>query len=101
MFLDHHIRVICEGSCDTEDWTNDDAEHSALITGINVGYSHKKTAILNYNNISKSYSIFDQINAALVSRRAFKMFKNSELFRTFDQCCSELKCVNASVLFFS
>ncbi len=28
------IRVISEGSCDPEDWSND-AEHSALITGIN------------------------------------------------------------------
>jgi len=26
--------VISEGSCDTEDWSND-AENSALITGIN------------------------------------------------------------------
>jgi len=30
----HHIRVISEGSCDTEDWSND-VENSALITGIN------------------------------------------------------------------
>jgi len=22
--LNHHIRVISEGSCDTEDWSNDD-----------------------------------------------------------------------------
>ncbi len=29
-----HIRMISEGSCDTEDWGND-AENSALITGIN------------------------------------------------------------------
>ncbi len=29
-----HIRIISEGSCDTEDWSND-AENSALITGIN------------------------------------------------------------------
>ncbi len=29
-----HIRKISEGSCDTEDWS-DDAENSALITGIN------------------------------------------------------------------
>ncbi len=29
-----HIRMIHEGSCDTEDWRND-AENSALITGIN------------------------------------------------------------------
>ncbi len=28
------IRMISEGSCDTEDWSND-AENSALITGIN------------------------------------------------------------------
>jgi len=27
-----HIRLISEGSCDTEDWSND-AEKSALITG--------------------------------------------------------------------
>jgi len=30
----HHIRMISEGSCDTEDWSND-AENSVLITGIN------------------------------------------------------------------
>ncbi len=29
MFLDQHIRMISEGSCDTEDWSND-AENSAL-----------------------------------------------------------------------
>ncbi len=28
------IRMISEGSCDTEDWSNDD-ENTALITGIN------------------------------------------------------------------
>jgi len=32
MFL--HIRMTSEGSCDTEDWSND-AENSALIKGIN------------------------------------------------------------------
>ncbi len=31
--LYQHIRMISEGSCDTEDWSND-AENSALITGI-------------------------------------------------------------------
>ncbi len=30
-----HIRMISEGSCDTEDWSND-AENSALITEINT-----------------------------------------------------------------
>ncbi len=29
-----HISVISEGSCDTEDWSND-AENTVLITGIN------------------------------------------------------------------
>ncbi len=33
MFLEH-IRMICEGSFDTEDCSND-AENSALITEIN------------------------------------------------------------------
>jgi len=28
--LNQHIRMISEGSCDTEDWSND-AEYSALI----------------------------------------------------------------------
>jgi len=30
----HHIRMISEGSCDTEEWSND-AENTALTTGIN------------------------------------------------------------------
>jgi len=33
-FTNHHIRVISEESCDTEDWSND-AENTALIMGIN------------------------------------------------------------------
>jgi len=34
--------VISEGSCDTEDWSND-TEHSALITGINDILSYSRT----------------------------------------------------------
>ncbi len=30
--VNQHIRMISEGSCDTEDWSNNDAENSALIT---------------------------------------------------------------------
>ncbi len=41
-----HIRVISEGSCDTEDWSND-AENTALITGINY--------ILKYIQTENSY----------------------------------------------
>ncbi len=40
-----HIRMISEGSCDTEDWIND-AENSSLITGINY--------ILKYIQIESS-----------------------------------------------
>ncbi len=39
-----HIRMISEGSCDTEDWSND-AENSALIIGINY--------ILKYIHLEK------------------------------------------------
>ncbi len=54
-----YIRMISEGSCDTEDWSND-AENSALITGINyiLIKLKKKTAILNCNNISDYYCCF-------------------------------------------
>ncbi len=34
LIINQHIIMISEGSCDTEDWSND-AENSALITGIN------------------------------------------------------------------
>ncbi len=42
-----HIRMISEGSCDTEDWNND-AENSDLITGISyiLKYSHRKNTFL-------------------------------------------------------
>ncbi len=43
-----HIRMISEGSCDTEDWSNDD-ENSAFITEINNRY------ILLYIRIEDSY----------------------------------------------
>ncbi len=53
--------MISEGSCDTEDWRND-AENSALITGINYILKYIKIEnlfkiiILNCNNISQNYS---------------------------------------------
>jgi len=42
----YHIKMICEGSCDTEECSND-AENSALITGINY--------IIKYIKIENSY----------------------------------------------
>ncbi len=41
--------MISEGSCDTKDWSND-AEISALITGINDILKYIKTE--NWNNTS-------------------------------------------------
>ncbi len=38
--------MISEGSCDTEDWSND-AENSSVITGVNY--------ILQYITIENSY----------------------------------------------
>ncbi len=64
-------------SCDTKDWSND-AENTAFIVGITAILSdihiENKTAILNCNYIPQYfcfYCIFDQMNAALVSRRDF------------------------------
>jgi len=34
LIINHHIRVISEGSCDTEDWSNDAENH------INYTYIH-------------------------------------------------------------
>ncbi len=66
--------MISEGSCDTEDWSND-AENSALITEINyifqyiqIHNSYIKLVII-FSNFTVFYCIFDQINAALVSIR--------------------------------
>ncbi len=56
--------MISEGSCDTEDWSND-AEKSALITGINYILKHLFWIANILHNI---YCSFNQINAALVSR---------------------------------
>jgi hypothetical protein len=36
--------MISEGSCDTEDWRND-AENSALITGINYTFTQKTFSV--------------------------------------------------------
>ncbi len=45
------ILMISEGSCDTEDWSND-AENTDLITGINYiwTYIQIETLILSCNN---------------------------------------------------
>ncbi len=65
--------MISEGSCDTEDWSND-AENTAAHHRNKLHftiYSHRKQifeiVIIFYN----FYCICDQINAALVSRRDF------------------------------
>jgi len=59
MFLDPHIRVICEGSCDTEDWSND-TENTALITGINYSllYIHIEKGYFKYYKYFTFFSVF-------------------------------------------
>ncbi len=63
--------MISEGSCDTEDWSND-AENSAL-TEINyiLKCYNKKTGILNCNIVKFYcfYCIFNQINAVFVNTK--------------------------------
>jgi len=45
-----HIRMISEGSCDTEDWHCNDAENSVDITGLNHALKYSYIH-LNCNNI--------------------------------------------------
>ncbi len=55
MILEQHIRMISEGSCDTEDWSND-AENSALHHRNKLHfkmYSNRKQV---YFFLSKYYS---------------------------------------------
>ncbi len=66
--------MISEESCDTEDWRNYAMHHSNQL---HVTYT-QKTVILNCNILSVYYGfywIFDQINAASLSRFFF-FFKN-------------------------
>ncbi len=68
--------MISEGSCDTEDW-NIDAENSANLNSENkcLKYIQIETVIVICNNISQFdsfYSIYDQINAALVNKKLLK-----------------------------
>ncbi len=63
--------MISEESCDTEDW-NIDAENSANKC---LKYIQIETVIVICNNISEFdsfYSIYDQINAALVNKTLLK-----------------------------
>ncbi len=67
--------MISEGSCDTEDWSND-AENSALITETIyiLKHSYRKLILNCNNNITVFIAViicFDQINAVLVSIRDF------------------------------
>ncbi len=72
--VNHHIRMISVGSCDTEDWSND-AENSALITEINyiltyihTGYftillyfwfNQKHIKKLNYSNFWVKCTVYN------------------------------------------
>ncbi len=55
--------MISEGSCDSEDWSND-ADTSACITGINKKCKYRKQFlwIIIFYNITVFTVVFDQIN---------------------------------------
>jgi len=71
---DQHIRLISEGSCDTEEWSND-AENSAVIKGMN--YIFKYIEIKKVHNIL-FFLYFDQIHGALQTIRHFLKKKKKE-----------------------
>ncbi len=83
-----------EGSCDTEDWSND-AENSVLRHRNKLLLKkilNKKHLFYFWNNTSQYYGfncIFDQINAALVSIKELyiyikkKNLTNHQLLNTF------------------
>jgi len=58
--------VLIIRSCDTEDWSNDDKFRNKLHFTI---YSHRKHMIYIIIIFDYFYCIFDQTNAALMSRR--------------------------------
>ncbi len=75
------VKIICSflNLIIRKDWSND-AENPDLITAINYKFnrhSHRKQLFLNDNNIHYFSSMFDQINAALVSSRDL-LFTNRE-----------------------
>ncbi len=63
--------MISEGSCDTEDWSND-AENSALNhrNKLHFHICSNRKQLFSVKNISQYCfcCIFDQINAVLVNR---------------------------------
>ncbi len=54
--------MISEGPCDTEDWSNDDAENSVLITGINYILKY----IQNRKQLFQIVIIFQNITVILI-----------------------------------
>ncbi len=92
-----HIRMISEGSCDTEDWSND-AENSVLLHKNKLHfkiYSNRKQLfqiVIIFHNITELTVFFVQINAVLVSRTLKKIlltqsFEWSYTFYVFYQIC--------------
>jgi len=55
-----HCRIISEGSCDTEDWSNDADNSFNHLRKKNKKQKNIKTenAILNCNNISQYYCFY-------------------------------------------
>jgi len=48
--------MICEGSCDTEDWSND--AENLLRNKLHLTISKYKSDILNFNNCSQYFCLY-------------------------------------------
>jgi len=71
--------MISEGSCGTEDWSND-AENLAL-PGMNCILKYLKTEN-SCNNILQYYSFYCSVFTALMSRDFFFMEKHEKIILT-------------------
>jgi len=88
MFLDH--QMICGGSCDTEDWSNDDKfsfDHRNKLHF--TGYSHRKLMIyiiIIFQSFSGLFCIFNQETLS----KTLEILRSKSLER---QCVCVCVCV--------
>ncbi len=68
--------MISEGSCDTEDWSND-AENPALHHRNKLHFKYFKIENNYFQLIEIFYCIYDKINAALVTAFIRNLFQKT------------------------
>ncbi len=98
MFIEQEIRILEWFLKNHVTLKSNDAENIALITEINYILKYIKIEISYWNskNISKFCCTLDQINAGLVSGRAFfkKHKKSSKLLTGSVYCNNLIICIN-------